>query len=313
MKIQEHIELALKTTMRVGGKARYFAEFATLAELREVLTFVRREGLSWLLLGGGSNLILDDRDYSGIVLAIKNQSFAWDVKKREARVGTGLAMEDLVRQTTERGWAGLEWAGGLPGSVGGAIRGNAGAFGGEMKDVVVSVLAIDAQTGQEKIFDSASCHFGYRTSWFKIEPWIIWEARLQFGEGDPHELVRIREEKITYRKTHHPQGPSAGSIFQNLYVHQLPSDFFVRFPELKEKIRGEKIGAGSLLEQLNLKGRRIGDAMVSHEHANIIVNTGGATAADIRQLAANMKEEVFKHYAITLHEEPQFVVTSKRS
>lgn len=308
MQIQEYISLAPLTTMRVGGRARYFAEFDTLEELGESLTFARRQKLPWMLLGGGSNLVLDDRDYPGIVLAIKHQRFDWDMKTHEVIVGTGVMMADLVRETTEHGWTGIEWAGGLPGSVGGAIRGNAGAFGSEIQDVVRRVTAIDAATGKERIFSPAECGFSYRTSRFKSEPLIIWEARLGFTHGDPAELVRIREEKIRYRQTHHPQAPSVGSIFQNLYVRDLPSDFFSRFPELREKIRGEKIGAGSLLERLKMKGLKVGGAMISYEHANIVVNTGEATAVDVRALVAKMKEAVQKHYGITLHEEPQFVI-----
>jgi UDP-N-acetylmuramate dehydrogenase len=219
-------------------------------------------------------------------------------------------MEELVGKTTERGWAGLEWAGGLPGSVGGAIRGNAGAFGGEIKDSVVSVTALDAETGKERVWQGADCGFAYRTSHFKTEPQIIWEVRLQFGGGAPAELIRVREEKVAYRKTHHPQGPSVGSIFQNLFIKDLPKGFFEQFPELRDKIRGEKLGAGSLLSELDMNGHRVRGAMVSHEHANIIVNIGAATAADIRQLVSEMKKAVMDHYGIELHEEPQFIQAS---
>ncbi|MEK7461282.1 MAG: FAD-binding protein, partial [Patescibacteria group bacterium] len=180
MKIEEFVELAPLTTMRVGGKARFFTIIKTQNELREALAFVRDKKLPWMLLGGGSNLVFSDDDYPGIVLALKYHQLDWDVAKQEVTVGTGLLMRNLVEQTTQRGWAGLEWAGGLPGSVGGAIRGNAGAFGGETKDSVISVTAIEAKTGREKNWQSNECRFGYRTSLFKTEPWIIWEARFKF-------------------------------------------------------------------------------------------------------------------------------------
>lgn len=308
MTILEQVPLSKKTSLRVGGVARFWCRVTTLDDLHEALNYARDHALPLLVLGGGTNIIPADTGFSGLVIEIGNTVVTWDEPTYRVRVGAGVLMADLVSATTERGWAGLAWAGGLPGTLGGAIRGNAGAFGGEIRDSVVSVLAIDPTTGDRMTYDQAACEFGYRTSRFKQSSLIIWSVELRFAAADASSLMAERDKHILYRQTHHATEPSAGSIFQNLYIRDLPTDFFERFPELVEKVRGEKLAAGALLDLLGMKGRAVGGAVVSQRHANMIINAEGlATSTDIRALADQMKNAVRDRYGITLHEEPEFL------
>lgn len=308
--IKRGVDLGHLTTMGIGGTAQYFAQIETLRDLEESLAFARREALPIFILGGGSNIIFVDNEYRGFVLHLANQRYSMSSSNHRLISGAAASMEELVTQTTEKGWQGIEWAGGLPGSLGGAVRGNAGAFGGEICDAIYLVRSVDPHTLALRDWSPRECEFGYRTSRFKYNHQIIWEIHLQFHVGQRDELIRIRESNIAYRKTHHPQAPSVGSIFQNLHVRDLPHDFFDRFRELRTKVRGEKIGAGALLDRLAMRGRSAGGAMISNEHANIIVNTGSATAEDIQTLVRTMKQSVRDHYAIDLVEEPAFVGSS---
>lgn len=305
--IQEDVELAPKTTMAVGGRARFFAAVDSLDLLQQSLAFSQARHLPVLFLGGGSNIVIADAGFDGLVIQLANRRYSMDSAQHRIIAGAAVPVEELVTQTTEKGWAGLEWAGGLPGTIGGAVRGNAGAFGGEIKDIVIRVRGVNQANSQIRVFDTNECRFSYRSSAFKTNRYIIWEVGLQLAAGKREELEAVRDANIRYRQTHHPQEPSVGSIFQNLYLRDLPSDFFERYPALKNKIRGEKIGAVALLEQVGLKGRQIGDALISPQHANFVVNTGKASAADVVDLVALMKEAVRHEFGIELHEEPEIL------
>lgn len=310
--IQERVELGPKTTMQVGGIARYFTTVDSVEQLKGALAFARARQAPVLFLGGGSNVVIDDRGFDGLVVQLANRRYSMDPGHYQIIAGAAVPVEELVTQSTEKSWAGLEWAGGLPGTIGGAVRGNAGAFGGETKDSVVSVRAINPETGQARLFDTDACQFGYRTSFFKHNSFIIWEIKLQLRAGNREELEATRDANIAYRKTYHPQEPSVGSIFQNLYVRDLPDNFFVSYPQLQAKVRGEKIGAAALLEHVGMKGKQIGSALVSTQHANIIINPGGATARDIADLVAQMKAAVHGEFGIELREEPEFLIELDR-
>ncbi len=306
MKIEEHVDLAPLSTMQVGGRARFLATVETVADLKESLGLARSRQLAVVILGGGSNIVFDSQGFPGLVLRLAHQGYSMSSQNHQIVAGAAVPMEELVTQTTEKGWQGLEWAGGLPGTLGGAIRGNAGAFGGEIQATVRAVRSVNPLTFAVKDWTVDDCQFGYRTSIFKHNQEIIWEVRLVFQAGQRDELTRVREEKIAYRARHHPHAPSVGSIFQNLFVRDLPADFFDRFPQLRAKMRGDKIGAGALLDTLTMRGRKCGGAMISHEHANIIVNTGDARSTEIRELAALMKQAVRDQYRVILKEEPEF-------
>lgn len=304
---RRNVSLAEFTTMHVGGLADYFIEAMTIQDVKAAIAWARDMRVPLLVMGGGSNVIVGSDGFRGLVLRLKNQRYSMSSGNHEVVSGAAAMMEELVTQTTEKGWQGLEWAGGLPGTLGGAVRGNAGCFGGEIRNVVRSVTTIDPQTGQVRVWDNEACEFGYRTSAFKHNGQIIWEVRLRLGPGDREELVRCRDEKIAYRAAHHPHEPSAGSIFQNLYVKDLPANFFDRFPDLLPKVRGEKLAAGALFDLLGLRGKQIGGAKISDEHGNFVINTGAASADDVRSLIAVMKDAARNHYGIELHEEPELI------
>lgn len=308
MKIESDVPLSSKTSLRVGGPARFWCQVETLTDLSEALDLARDRRLPILVIGGGTNLVPADAGFPGLAVGIANRELNWSDSDRSFVSGAGVSMTSLVDQTIAMGWAGLAWAGGLPGTLGGAIRGNAGAFGGETRDSIISVDVFDLATGALVTLDRAACGFSYRTSGLKNQSIIIWSAKLEFTLGEVGALVAERDEHIQYRQTHHPIEPSAGSIFKNLYVADLPTDFFDRFPELAQKVRGEKIAVGALLDALNMKGRSVGGAVVSDRHANMIINPAGlATGSDVRGLVGEMKDAVRERFGIVLQEEPEFL------
>ena len=237
IKTRENISLAGYTTFKVGGPARYFCIVKTVEEIKNALTFAQEKNVDYFILSGGSNLIVSDEGYSGLVVKIEFENLEFDNTK--IKVGSGFNLNKLVDIANAKGLKGLEWAGGLPGTVGGAVRGNAGAFQGEIKDVVSNVksLVFEKQSQQADIKKSKiknqksilhfkiqnrnnqQCQFGYRTGVFKHNKEIILEVELIMQPGNPAELHKIASEHRQYRKEKHPiEFGCVGSIFKNIPI-----------------------------------------------------------------------------------------------
>lgn len=301
--LKKNVSLAKFTTYKIGGPADYFIGVKNYQELKNALKFADDNTLPIFILAGGSNVLFSDKGYRGMVIKIENCDLKIDGNKIEA--GAGILVNNLVSKTIEMGLAGLEWAGGLPGTLGGAIRGNAGCFGGETKDTIKEVIVV-TRSGEVKTYSNADCHFGYRDSIFKHNNEIILNASLTLEPGVREKLKYEVFDHIKYRAMRH-EVPSCGSVFKNCPVQIIPSDVLTMF---KDKIKidpFEILPVAVLLSAVGLNGKIIGGAKISQEHSNIIVNFNNAKLLDILELIYLAKEKVKNNFNVELEEEVELV------
>jgi len=321
-KLKENISLARFSNYKIGGPARFFFEPKNEDEVRWALNEARAKKLPVFILGGGTNILIDDRGVKGLVLRL-------DIRTLEANstmitVGAGVPMADILKFSIKKSLSGLEWAGGLPGTVGGAVRGNAGCFGGEIKDSVVSVRSLDMRTAKLIERSAKQCAFGYRASVFKKKNGreIILDAMLHLKKGNGKKIAASIKEKIDYRKKNHPLNyPNIGSIFKNVplsAVHKYGSaGYKTALSEKSLTFRGSTfsvktdpspvISAAKLISESGLRGVRYGGAMFSEKHPNFIVNVKSAKSSDIKKLIALAKVRVRRRFGIILVEEVQIL------
>lgn len=308
LNIQKNIPLALYTTFKIGGAAKFFCEAKNEEEILEALKLAQEKNLPVFVLGGGSNVLVSDKGFDGIVIKIQNTKYK--IIDTIVDCDAGCSLSKIVSESVKSGLTGLEWAAGIPGTVGGAVRGNAGArtLGGEMADAIESVKVLDVDDLQLKNYDSGMCGYEYRNSVFKQNPnLIILSANLKLKKGDKEKSQKIVKEILAKRKEKQPmEFPSPGSFFKNPIVED--KNLIKQFEtDTGQKIRDGKIPAPWLIEEAGLKGKKIGGAMVSEKHANFIVNTGNATAENVIMLAAIIKTKVRNKFGIQLQEEVQMV------
>lgn len=315
MKIQENISLKKYTTFKIGGEARYFCVVETLEELKEAFLWAQSESLKTFVLGGGSNILFSDKGFDGLVIKMNNRNLDKIDENEKAVVlkcGAGLILADLVKHCLENGYEGFEWAAGIPGTFGGAIRGNAGAFGPTIGDSVKSVELIknNVENFQLKIIDKKDCGFEYRNSFLKKnKDLILWSAEVELEKGNLEEIRDRFEKYIHKRRAGQPLlgiFPSAGSVFENPQVPQRVIDIFEEDRGVKSM--GGRAPAGWLIDQCDLKGKKIGGAMVSDVQANFIVNTGEASFEDVMILISLIKEKVRNKFGVQLKEEIEIVI-----
>ena len=284
--IKQNVVLAKYTTYKIGGPADYFISVKNFEELKKALRFTEDNSLPFFVLAGGSNVLFSDEGFRGLIIKIDNKELS--IYENEITVGAGVLMNDVVSQSIENGLAGLEWAGGLPGTVGGAIRGNAGCFGGEIKDIVKEVTAV-TYGGEIKLYKNEDCYFNYRESIFKRNKEIIMSAVFKLRAGDKNNLKTIVFDHIKYRQIKH-RTPSCGSVFKNCFLED-----------------GSVLPVGALIEACGLVGKTIGGAKITEEHANIIHNFNHAKATDVLDLINLAKEKAKKEFGVKLEEEVQLV------
>jgi UDP-N-acetylmuramate dehydrogenase len=295
---------------RIGGPARWFFEAKTSEEVAEVIKAAHADGLKWAVLGGGSNTLPSDEGFEGLVIQMANRH--WTIDGEMVAAEAGVLSAFLSRKTCEAGFSGLEWAITLPGTIGGAVRGNAGCFGGEMKDILESVEALKFDDGLPYVvvYDKKECKFGYRDSVFKRNGLVVLTAVFRLTPDTPQGCAKRLEQNLAKRKKEQPSdAPSAGCMFKNFEygnddtVAKLAWKLNVPKPFLKHR----RIPAGWLIDQVGMKGAKIGGAMVSEKHGNFLVNTGKATASDVIQLISMVKMKVRNEYGIQLEEEVQLL------
>jgi UDP-N-acetylmuramate dehydrogenase len=306
-RIKKDEPLKNHTTYRIGGPADLYLEVKNAVEATRAIKAAHDDKLPVFVLGGGSNILVSDAGIRGLVIVYGGREIKIEGSRLIADAGaiTFLA----VKMSTESGLAGLEWAAGIPGTIGGAIRGNAAAYGGETKNSIETVEAVNLKSGELQTFDRFSCRFGYRDSIFKHESWLITRAALALAPGDCDALVAKTAELVSIRRGKLPlEFGSAGSVFKN--------HIFNNFSELSKKlqtvlpekyIESRFIPAGFFTEILGLKGKRLGGAMISERHGNFFVNTGSATAAEVHELIGYAKMKVKEEYNVSLEEEIQYV------
>ncbi len=308
VKIMEGVSLAEYSNYRIGGPARYFCEAANEDQIREAVMFAREQKAPLFVLGGGTNLLIADAGFNGLVLKLTAAQIAADGEQVTA--GAGVSVADLLKFTIAHSLSGLEWAGGLPGTLGGAIRGNAGAFQGEIKDRIVSAESFDVETLTTITRENAACKFAYRNSIFKEKNGreIILGATLKLEKGDLQKIAAGVQEKINYRLERHPmEYPNIGSTFKNVDLQLVPNVWRQAVAKVIKVDPFPVVPTAYLISEAGLRGTQHGGAMVSQKHPNFIVNLGGAKAADVNFLIAAVKEGVFEKYGIRLEEEIQEV------
>lgn len=308
--IRENVSLAPYTIYRIGGPARFFVEVKDVEELKEAVVFSFKKEAPFFILGVGSNILISDSGFPGLVIHLKDGS----VKVEEERLtaGAGVMVARAVLASARAGLTGFEWGIGIPGTVGGSVRGNAGCFGGEMKDIVESVEIFDVKIGQIYTLSFRDCEFGYRDSMFKRHPErIILSATLKLQKGETQKIQEKIKKIMAERSVKQDIGTkSCGCIFKNIAWEKVGIDkekLFERFPELREFRDRPNIPASFLIDKAGLKRKRVGKVFISPKHANFFVNEGGASADEVRQLIQLAKEEVEKKYRLRLEEEIVYV------
>ncbi|HPW17373.1 MAG TPA: UDP-N-acetylmuramate dehydrogenase [Candidatus Aminicenantes bacterium] len=281
----ENVPLSALSSFGIGGPADLFLEVRTEGELMKAVALASGESYPFYLIGGGSNLLFDDAGYRGLIIRNRLEGLSREENRLNVLSGTGLA--DIMREALAAGLSGLEFLAGIPGTLGGAVYGNAGAYGWSVGDVVAWATVL-IPGGERRTMSRASLGFGYRDSALKRYRGIVLRASLICSPGDSRRSeAKIREILEKRRTKHPPLGTAcAGSYFKN-----------------SSSETGARIAAGQLLEQAGARGMAVGDAAVSAVHCNFIVNTGNARAADVLRLADELKERVFRMFGIRLEEE----------
>ena len=275
------------TSFKIGGNADLFVSVVNEDELKQALNYAKLKNLPITIIGNGSNILVSDKGIRGLVIKIDIQFFKIEDNKKDivVTVGSGNKMMALGIQLKEKEISGFEELSGIPGTIGGAVFMNAGAYGKEMKDMVVSTKCMDKDG---KIFELSNEEqkFEYRSSIFNQKEYIILETKLKLEKGNKENIEQKMKEYLNKRKEKQPlEYPSAGSTFK----------------------RKEGIVTAKLIDECGLKGYKIGGAMVSEKHAGFIVNTGDATAKDVMDLIKYIKDKIYERYGVEIEEEIKFV------
>jgi UDP-N-acetylmuramate dehydrogenase len=331
------VPLAPLTTFKLGGPARLLVRVRSVPELEEAFELGRQESLATFVLGGGSNVLFTDAGFEGLVVKVdlRGMEFVNSGDGLALRAGAGETWDNLVKEAVKRKLGGLENLSLIPGSVGGALYQNIGAYGAELKDVLESVQAFDVRTRQATTMTNAECRFGYRNSVFQHKPeLVVLSAALRLsplsrprlaypdlerrfrGKREPS-LRQVRRAVIQIRKGKFPYAErlgNAGSFFKNpvLQAKQF-EDLQERYPDLKSFPWGPgcvKVPAAQLIEKAGWKGRRFGNVGVSERHSLVLVHYGGGTSGELLDLARRIVEDVEKNFGITL--EPEVRVVGSR-
>ncbi|MDD4412412.1 MAG: UDP-N-acetylmuramate dehydrogenase [Patescibacteria group bacterium] len=303
MKIINNKSLKDLTTFKIGGEAEFFTEIYLKEELIEALAWAKSKNLPVFILGGGSNLLISEQGLRGLTIKMINNEI--ELKGNNIIAGAGLALADLIGFAFKNNLTGLEWGTGIPGSVGGAVRGNAGAYGGEISRLVEEVEAYDILKNKWLTISKNDCLFSYRESHFKKDKnLIIWQVKFTLAK-DEHENIKTKlHDIVNQRMPKLPTESSAGSFFKNIELDKLPIEIKnVLLERFADKIKGNKLAAGVIIEALGLKGLKNNQAMVSPRHANFLINLGDAKQADILELIHKIQSEAEKKYGIILEPE----------
>ena len=273
------------TTFRVGGEARCFIRIKSKEQLLKLAPYLQATGQDYFILGNGSNLLVGDQGYSGFVVKLESSMGEVRVMGSRISVPAGMPLSKAAGTARDHGLSGLEFASGIPGTVGGGVVMNAGAYGGELKQVVESVEVMGRE-GEILVLDNETMEFGYRTSVIKNRPFVVLEVTMKLQQGSPEEITARMEELAAMRRAKQPlEYPSAGSAFK----------------------RPEGYYAGKLIMEAGLKGFCIGGAQVSEKHCGFIVNTGNATAADIKKVMEEVQLRVKERFGVRLEREVIFL------
>lgn len=313
--VQENVVLKDYTSFKIGGSAKYLIKVRSYDLLLKSYKLAKELKINYIVLGGGSNVLISDQGFDGLIIINKFDDLK--IKNEIIEVGSGYNLTKLCQETAKAGLAGLEFAAGIYGTVGGAVAGNAGAYGNDMSAVVDSVEIIDKE-GNIKKLKNDDLKFGYRSSIFKACPdvkggegfeGLILKIWFKFTKDDPEKVLEIIKNRLKERADlKQTEYPSAGCVFRNIPFAEVDLDKLKnkgldieKFKEIK------KVPVGYLIESLDLKGKKMGGAMVSKEHGNFIYNVDNAKAEDIVMLISYIKQQVRDNYGVQLKEEIKYI------
>lgn len=307
MPIREDVALSQISTFGIGGPARWYSRVSTPRQLVAAVLEAKKSSQPYLLVAGGSNVVFADRGFAGLVIQYFRSRGGVAVRGEIIQCEAGVPLGRLITTAVKNGLGGLEAMSGIPGTVGGAVVGNAGAYGQSISDHLLEVTIFDGKI--ERRLTKAECRFAYRESVFKTpraKHWLVLGARFKLTPADSKVLTQhARQIMATRQKKYQPGLRCPGSFFKNVLVAGV-SQRALRLIDPAKVIDG-KIPAGYLLEAIGAKGLRRGRIKIADFHGNLLINEGGATAAEVKKLAAILKQRVFKKFGIKLQEEVRYL------
>ena len=284
-KVFRNEDMSRHTTFRIGGPADCLVQPESAEELREILRICKEENVPYFILGNGSNLLVSDSGYRGLIIQLFRNMSGIEISGDIITAQTGSLLTQIASAAAGAELTGFEFASGIPGTLGGACVMNAGAYGGEMKDVLISVTAMNPE-GRIYTIDRDDLDLGYRHSALMDGGYIVLSARMKLSHGEPEQIKTVMEDLRQRRVTKQPLDlPSAGSTFKR------PTGYF----------------AGKLIQDAGLRGYSVGGAQVSEKHCGFVVNTGGATAEDVFGLIRHVQAEVKREFGVDLQTEVRFL------
>lgn len=273
------------TTFRIGGPADYFLLPSSSEEVKGILEICKEESLQYFILGNGSNLLVSDEGYRGVIIQLYRNYGGLTVEGTEIRAGAGVLLSQIAAAARNESLTGFEFAGGIPGTLGGAVVMNAGAYGGELKDVLKEAVVMDRE-GNIFTVPVEKLAMGYRTSLVKTAGYLVLEVVISLKKGSQEEIRDTMKDLADRRISKQPlEYPSAGSTFKR------PEGYF----------------AGKLIMDAGLRGYQVGGAQVSEKHCGFVINKGNATAADVCRLMADVQAKVQEQFGVTLEPEVKFL------
>lgn len=321
MMVKNNFHIAQNLWYKIGGEVKYFLECTSRKDIEDALNFIKEKNIEKVFVcGTGSNLIFTDDYFNGCVIQISADPNNKDIIINEEgllEAYAGESLDSLIQFAFERNLIGLEWAGGLPGTVGAAVRGNVGAYGGEIKDTLFAATVLDYSSGVPQIrrMTRDALAFVYRGSLIKDnKKMIVISAEFNLKEDQESEIIVAREvykKNIQLRQEKHPlEFPNCGSVFKNLRDPEQIARVLAVYPELKDDVAQKwhgKMAVASVIEKLGLKGFRIGDAQVSEKHALFIVNLGHAKAKDVLAIIDTVQKKFQEKFGFQLETEVEIV------
>jgi UDP-N-acetylmuramate dehydrogenase len=321
MIIHENFQLANILWYKIGGITRYLLQAENEEDVETALDFIEKNHIKRIFICGlGSNIIFPDDYFDGAVIRIVNTKKIRQINRRKDGITTAFAgetLDNLINYSFDNNLVGLQWAGGLPGTVGAGVRGNVGAFGGEIKDRFLSAKVLEYQEDQWNIRDiqKDNFHFAYRHSLIKEQKNLIILSSsfhlVSASSADIIEAKEMYESYINYRKTHHPmEYPSCGSVFKNISDKESVEKVITTWPDIKELVETRwhgKVSMGYIIHRLGLTGYKVGNMQVSEKHSNFIVNLGSAHAQDVITIIKQIQDKVQETFNFTPEVEVEIV------
>lgn len=307
-KVKKDEPISKHTTLEIGGPAKYFIEAKNVDALTKAVLECNKSKIKYFVLGKGSNILASDDGFDGLLIV--NKLVYVKENKGKFTVGAGVTLLDFINNVVGKGYSGMEKMSGIPGTVGGAVYGNAGAYGQWISEHLLKVIAFDGK--RKRVFSKEECKFGYRDSIFKTNKNIIIEVVFEFERGEKEFLKKISLDTIQLRaQKFFPGVKCPGSYFKNILASDLKPAVLKQIPE--DKITFGKIAAGYLMESVGAKGVQKGNIKIADNHGNLVINLGNGTAKEFLELTSLYATKVKKKFGIELEPEVQMLGFDKNA